>query len=165
MVYRPLPLLYGCILSSTRLCAALYVLGGTAGCASTRALLSAIRRHQTAASPVSSSSLTFMTTTPAVPPPISVNTTSYVAYGVSLDTTPQLMPMNLVPLEVSPVLTGHYMADLLLLFDGSEAEECFLSSCRQNIPLSGCRELKPVRYFGHRSLALSLCSPEVLGHP
>ena len=70
---------------------------------------------------------------------------------MSLDTTPQLTPVNLVRLHGSPTLTDHYMVDLLPLSDSSEATECFLSSGRQNIPLSGCRELKPRDILGTTS--------------
>ena len=37
----------------------------------------------------------------------------YEGKGVSLDTTPQLTPVNLVRLDGSPSLTGHYMVCLL----------------------------------------------------
>ena len=56
--------------------------------------------------------------------------------------------MYLVRLDGSRALTGHYMVDLLPLSDSSETTECFLSSGRQNIPLSGCRELKPGSILG-----------------
>ena len=71
MMYHSLLLLYGYILSPTRLCAALSFLGETAGCASACALIRRYRRHQATASSVNLLSLTFVTTTPAVPPPIS----------------------------------------------------------------------------------------------
>ena len=61
---------------------------------------------------------------------------------MSLDSTPQLLPVNLVRCGGSPVLTGHYMVDLAPLSDSSDTTECFVTSGRQNIPLSGCRELK-----------------------
>ena len=59
----------------------------------------------------------------------------YEGKDVSLHTTLQLTPVNLVRLDGSPALTGHYMVDLRPLSDSWEG--------RQNIPLSGCRELKP----------------------
>ena len=74
--------------------------------------------------------------------------------GVSLDTTPQLTPVNLVCLDGSPALTGHYMVDLLPLSDSSQATECFLSLGRQNNLLSGCRERKPVDILGTASSPL-----------
>ena len=52
----------------------------------------------------------------------------YEGKGISLDTTPQLTPVNLVRLDGSPALTGHYMVNLLPLSDSAEAIECFLSS-------------------------------------
>ena len=61
---------------------------------------------------------------------------------MSLDTTPQLLPVNLVRCDGSPALTGHYMVDLVPLSDSSDTIECFVTSGRQNIPISGCRELK-----------------------
>ena len=63
---------------------------------------------------------------------------------MSLDTTPQLTPVNLVRLDRFPALIGHYM----------EATEFFLSSGRQNIPLSGYRELKPRDILGTASSPL-----------
>jgi len=43
--------------------------------------------------------------------------------GVSLETTPQLIPVNLVRLDGSPALTGHYMVDRLPHSDGLETSE------------------------------------------
>ena len=52
----------------------------------------------------------------------------YEGEGVSIDTIPKLTPVNLVRLDGSPALAGHYMVDLLPLYDDSKAAECFLSS-------------------------------------
>ena len=81
----------------------------------------------------------------------------YEGKGVSLDTIPKLTPVNLVRLDDSPAFTGHYMVDLLPLFDTSEATECFVSSGRQNTRPSRCLQLKPGDILGTAS------SP--LGHP
>ena len=62
----------------------------------------------------------------------------YEGTDMSLDKIP---PVNLVRRDGSPALTGHYMVDLLPLSDSTETKECYVSSGRQNIPLSGCREL------------------------
>ena len=73
---------------------------------------------------------------------------------MSLDKIPQLTPVNLVRRDGSPALTGHYMVDFLSLSDSSETAECFVSSGQQNIPLSGCRELKPGDILGTASSPL-----------
>ena len=78
----------------------------------------------------------------------------YEGTDMSLDTTPQLTPVNLVRRDSSPALTGHCMVDLLPLSDSSETTECFVSSGRQNIPLSGCQELKPGDILGTASSPL-----------
>ena len=44
----------------------------------------------------------------------------YERTDMSLDTTPQLTPVNLVRRDGSPALTGHYMVDLLPLSNSSE---------------------------------------------
>ena len=73
---------------------------------------------------------------------------------MSLNTTLRLTPVNLVRRDGSPALTGHYMVDLLPLSDSSETTECFVSSGRLNIPLSGCRELKAGDILGTASSPL-----------
>ena len=62
---------------------------------------------------------------------------TYEGKDMSLDETPQLIPVNLVRYDGSPALTGHYMVDLVPLT--TRTTECFVASGRQNIPLSGCR--------------------------
>ena len=61
----------------------------------------------------------------------------YDGLGVSLTDSPQLIPVNLVRLDGSPALTGHYMVDLLPVNADSNPLECFVSSGRQLIPLTG----------------------------
>ena len=62
---------------------------------------------------------------------------TYEGEDMSLDTTPQLLPVNLVRCDGSPALTGHYIVDLASLSDDSDTTACFVTSGRQNIPLSG----------------------------
>ena len=57
----------------------------------------------------------------------------YDAQGVSLNDSPQLIPVNLVGLDGSPALTGHYMVGLLPVHDDSNPSERFVSSGRQSI--------------------------------
>ena len=63
--------------------------------------------------------------------------------GVSLTDFPQLILVNLVRLDGSPALTGHYMVNLLPIHDDSNPSERFVSSGRQSIPLTGYQELEP----------------------
>ena len=66
----------------------------------------------------------------------------YDGLGVSLTDSPQLIPVNLVRLDGSPALTGHYMVDLLHVNDDSYPLERFVSSGRQLIPLTGYQNLE-----------------------
>ena len=66
----------------------------------------------------------------------------YDGQGVSLNDSPQLIPMNLVCLDRSPALTGHDMVDLLPIHDDSNPSERFVSSGRQPISLTGYQELE-----------------------
>ena len=45
---------------------------------------------------------------------------TYEGKDMSLDETPQLIPVNLVRCDGSPALTGHYMVDLVPLSDNSD---------------------------------------------
>ena len=78
----------------------------------------------------------------------------YDGLGVSLDDSPQLIPVNLVRLDGSPALTGHYMVDMLPVHDDSDPSERFVSSGRQSIPLTGCQELEPGDVLGTASSPL-----------
>ena len=51
----------------------------------------------------------------------------YDGQDVSLNDSPQLIPVNLVRLDGSPALTGHYMVDLLPVHDDSNPSESFVS--------------------------------------
>ena len=79
----------------------------------------------------------------------------YDGLGVSLADSPQLIPVNLVRLDGSPALTGHYMVDLLPVHDDSNLSERFVSSGRQLIPLSGYyHDLEPDDVLGTASSPL-----------
>ena len=86
----------------------------------------------------------------------------YDGLGVSLTDSPQLIPVNLVCLDGSPALTGHYMVDLLPSNDDSYPLECFVSSGRQLIPLTGYQDLEPGVFLGTASLPLLRVSLEAL---
>ena len=78
----------------------------------------------------------------------------YDGQGVSLNDSPQLIPVNLVRLDGSPTLTGHYTIDLLPVHDDLNPSERFASSGRQSIPLTGYQELKPGDVLGTASSPL-----------
>ena len=78
----------------------------------------------------------------------------YDGQGVSLTDSPQLIPVKLVRLDGSPALTDHYMVDLLLVHDDSNPSECFASSGRQLIPLTGYQDLEPDDVLGTASSPL-----------
>ena len=67
----------------------------------------------------------------------------YNGPGVTLTDSPQLIPVNLVRLDGSSALTGHYMVDFLPDYADSVPSERFVSSGRQLIPLTGCQDLEP----------------------
>ena len=78
----------------------------------------------------------------------------YDGQGVSLTDSPQLIPVNLVRLDGSPALTGHYMVDLLPVHDDSNSSERFVSWGRQLIPLTGYQDLEPGDVLGAASSPL-----------
>ena len=86
----------------------------------------------------------------------------YDGLGVSLTDSPQLIPVNLVRLDGSPALTGHYMVDLLPVNDDSYPLERFVSSGRQLIPLTGYQDLEPGDILGTASSSLLRVSLEAL---
>ena len=86
----------------------------------------------------------------------------YDGLGVSLTDSPQLIPVNLVGLDGSPALTGHYMVDLLPVKDDSYPLERFVSSGRQLIPLTGYQDLEPGDILSIASSPLLRASLEVL---
>ena len=72
----------------------------------------------------------------------------YDGLGASLTDSPQLIPVNLVRLDGSPALKGHYMDDLPPAPDSSNPSERFVSSGRQLIPLTGYQDLEPGDVLG-----------------
>ena len=78
----------------------------------------------------------------------------YDGLGVSLTDSLQLIPANLVRLDGSPALTGHYMVDLLPVHDDSNSPERFVSSGRQLIPSTGYQDLEPGDVLGTASSPL-----------
>ena len=78
----------------------------------------------------------------------------YDGSGMSLNTSPQLVPVNLIRLDGSPALTGHYMVDIITTHDGQDPSEHFVVSGRQTIPLTGYRDLEPGDTLGTASAPL-----------
>ena len=78
----------------------------------------------------------------------------YDGLGISLADSSQLIPVNLVRLEGSPALTGHYMVDLPPAHDDSDPSERFVSSGRQLIALTGYRDLEQGDVLGTASSPL-----------
>ena len=72
----------------------------------------------------------------------------YDGLGVSLTDSSQLISVNLVSLDESPALTGHYMVDILPVTADSNPLERFVSSGRQWIPLTGYQDLEPDDILG-----------------
>ena len=78
----------------------------------------------------------------------------YNGPGVTLTDSPQLIPGNLVRLDGSPALTGHYMVDFLPVHADSVPSERFVSSGRRLIPLTGYQDLEPDDVLGTGSSPL-----------
>ena len=72
---------------------------------------------------------------------------------MALTDSPQLIPVNLVRLDESPALMGHYIVDLFPVHD-SDPLERFVSSGRKSIPLTGYQELEPGDVLGTASSPL-----------
>jgi hypothetical protein len=83
----------------------------------------------------------------------------YNGPGVTLTDSPQLIPVNLVRLDGSPALTGHYMVDLFPVDADSAPSERFVSSGRQLIPLTGYQDLEPNDVLGTASPPLNTLDP------
>lgn len=115
-------------------------LGEIAGCTSIPTLIKRYRRHPTVACLVILHSLALVTIIPPVPPPIPAIATlptlptnsSYYGEDVSLDNSPQTIPVKLVRLDGSPALIGHYMVDMLPPDEDSETPKRFASSARKS---------------------------------
>ena len=67
----------------------------------------------------------------------------YDGPGMYLNSSPQLVPVNLIHLNGSPALTGHYMVDIVTTHDAPNPSEHFVAPGRQTIPLTGFRDLEP----------------------
>ena len=79
------------------------------------------------------------------------DTTHHLPYdgpGMSLNTALQLVPVNLVRLDRSPALTGHYMVDIATTHDGQDPFKHYVASGRQTIPLTGHRDREPGDILG-----------------
>ena len=73
---------------------------------------------------------------------------------MSLNSSPQLVPVNLTRHNESPALTGHYMVDIITTHDGQDPSEHFVVSGRQTIPLTGYSDLEPGDILGTASAPL-----------
>ena len=78
----------------------------------------------------------------------------YDGPGISLNITPQLVPVHLIRLDGSPALTGHYMGNMITTHDYQDPSEHFVGSSRQSIPLTGYRDLEPGDILGTASAPL-----------
>ena len=81
---------------------------------------------------------------------------------MSINSAPQLVPVNLIRLDGSPALTGHYIVDMISTHDGQNPSEHFVGSGRQTIFLSGYRDLEPGDILGTVSAPLVHVPLEVL---
>ena len=75
--------------------------------------------------------------------PDAVHSLVYDGPGMSINSSPQLVRVNLTPLNGSPTLTGHYMVDIIITYDSQDPSEHLVVSGRQTIPLTGYRDLEP----------------------
>ena len=78
----------------------------------------------------------------------------YEVPGMSLNSSPQLVPVNLTRLNGSPALTGHYMVDITTTHDDQDPSEHFVVSGRQTIPLTEYQGLEPGDILGTASAPL-----------
>ena len=78
----------------------------------------------------------------------------YDGPGMSLTSSPRLVPVNLTRHNGSPALTGNYMVDIFTTHDGEYPSEHFVASGRQTIPLTGYRNLEPGDILGTASAPL-----------
>ena len=83
--------------------------------------------------------------------PNAVHHLVYDGPGMSLNSSPQLAPVNLTRFNGSPALTGHYMDDIITTHDGQDPSEHFVVSGRQTIRLTGYRDLEPGDIIGKAS--------------
>ena len=83
----------------------------------------------------------------------------YDGPGMSLTSSPQLVPVKLTRLNGSPALTGHYM---VTTHDDQYRSEHFVASGRQTIPLTGNSDLEHGDILGTASAPLLRVSLEAL---
>ena len=88
----------------------------------------------------------------------------YDGPGVSLNIAPQPVPVNLIRLDGSPALTGHYMIDMITTHDGQDPSEHFVGSGRQTIPLAEYQDLEPGDILGTASSPLLHVPLKALAH-
>ena len=71
-----------------------------------------------------------------------------------LNTTLQLVAVNLIRLDGYPALIGHYTVDMITTQDGQDPSKYFIGPSRQTIPLKGYRDLEPGEILGTASAPL-----------
>ena len=80
--------------------------------------------------------------------PDAVHHLVYDGPGMFLNSSSQLVPVNLARLDGSSALTDHYLVDIITTHDGQDPSEHFVVSGRQTIPRTGCRGLEPGEILG-----------------
>ena len=78
----------------------------------------------------------------------------YDGPGMSLTSSPQLVPVNITRLNGYPALTGHYTVDITTTHDDQCPSEHFVASGRQTIALTGNRDLEHGDILGTASAQL-----------
>ena len=86
--------------------------------------------------------------------PDAVHHLVYDGPGMSLNSSLQLVPVNLTRLNESHVLTGHYIVDIITTHDGQDPSEHFVVSDRPTSPLTRYRDLEPEDILGTASAPL-----------
>ena len=84
--------------------------------------------------------------------------------GVALSGVPQLLAVNLVRSNGSPILTGHYRVDILPQPGILLGQKHFVSSRRQVLPLTGVADLGPGDLVGVADVPLLLVPLRALQH-
>ena len=83
---------------------------------------------------------------------------------MSLNTSPQLVPMNPTRLDGSPALNGQCMVDIITTHDGQDPSGHFVVLGRQTIPLTGYRDFQPDDILVTASAPLLRAPLEALVH-
>ena len=86
--------------------------------------------------------------------PDAVHPLAYDGPGMSFNSSPQLVPVNLTRLNGSPTLTGHYMVDIITTYDSQDHSDHLVVSGQQTTPLTGYRDLEPGDNLGTASAPL-----------